>query len=342
MNFQRFRLRARSQCRAALFVIGLGLVLAASSRSLAQGPSRGPVTVEILDVGQGDSILIRSPEGKTALIDAGPSKDAAARLLKRKGLSTIDLVAVSHHHSDHYGGMEQVVRVFKPRYFLSSQSGHTTKLYLKLLKAVEEEGITAIGPTAKPRKIELGSVELTIFPQPPENTREENNNSIGIRLRYGEFSVLLTGDSETDERSWWLKTHPELVRDCTILKLAHHGSHNGTDARWLQIVKPELTVASLGKDNSYGHPHPETLSLLQRHRIPLLRTDQVGTITIESDGRDWKVVRPNNIARSRRGKPTQDDIDRVAASTADEEPPTPSNRSRSTSGASPSSRKMRR
>ena len=277
-------------------------------------PAAKPATIEVLDVGQGDSILIRSPEGKTALIDAGPTKDAALSALKRKGIKSLDLVAISHHHSDHYGGMDEVVRAMKPRYFLASRSGHSTSLYLKLLKTVEAEGITVIQPTSQARKIELGSIELTIFPQPPEDRKEENNNSIGLRMKYGSFSVLLTGDSEETERQWWLKHDPELVRNCTILKLPHHGSRNGTDARWLQTVRPELAVASLGKNNEYGHPHSETVSLLRRTGIPLLRTDQLGTITITSDGRTWQVVEPTLASR---GHPTQADIDRVAASVDD-------------------------
>ena len=100
-------------------------------------------------MGQGDSILIRSPEGKTALIDAGPTKDAALNALRRKGIKSLDMVAISHHHSDHYGGMDQVVRAMKPRYFLASRSGHSTSLYLKLLKTVEAEGITVIEPTSR-------------------------------------------------------------------------------------------------------------------------------------------------------------------------------------------------
>ena len=88
----------------------------------------------------------------------------------------------------------------KPRYFLASRSGHTTSLYLKLLKTVEAQGLTVVQPSSKPRKIELGSAELTLFPQPPEDRKEENNNSIGLRLKYGSFSVLFTGDSEETER----------------------------------------------------------------------------------------------------------------------------------------------
>ena len=114
--------------------------------------SAQPATIEILDVGQGDSILIRSPEGKTALIDAGPTKDTALKVLHGKGIKSLDLVAISHHHSDHYGGMEEVVRALKPRYFLASKSGHSTSLYLKLLKTVDANGLTVIQPTAHPRK----------------------------------------------------------------------------------------------------------------------------------------------------------------------------------------------
>ncbi len=301
----------------ALLLIGLGFI-ATPPASRAQWPwshtGGRSVVVQVLDVGQGDAILVQSPEGKTALIDAGPSRDGALKALRRAGVQRLDIVALSHHHSDHYGGMEEVIREMKPRYFLASHSGHATKTYLKLLQTVEAQRVTAIQPTSRARRIELGSVELTIFPQAPEDKKEENNNSVCLRLKYGKFSALFPGDSETPERHWWLQHEPELVRDCTILKLAHHGSRNGTDATWLKAVRPELAVASMGAGNDYGHPHPETVSLLRRSGIPFLRTDQLGTISIESDGRDWKVIRPSMTGD---GHPTQDDVDRVAVTTDD-------------------------
>jgi beta-lactamase superfamily II metal-dependent hydrolase len=283
-------------------LLGLFLVApSATSRgqllSSWSGGSSRTVTVDFLDIGQGDSILIRSPEGKTALIDAGPSRDAAVQALKRKGIEAVDIVIVTHHHSDHYGGMDQVIRSFKPRYFMATGSSHTTKGYLRLLQTVKAEGITAVEPTRKSRKIELGSVILTVLPQPPITSDEENNNSIGVRLQYGKFSVLLTGDSEEDERAWWIKNNPDLLADCTILKLAHHGSHNGTNQAWLDLVQPELAVASVGSGNEYGHPHAETIALLRRSEIPFLRTDLRGTITIVSNGTTWNLV---NSAVARR------------------------------------------
>lgn len=243
--------------------------------------------IDVLDIGQGDSILIRSPEGKTALVDAGPTRDGASNQLKRLGVTSIDLVVISHHHSDHYGGMEPILHEFKPKFFMATGSSHTSKSYLKILDAVKSEGITAIEPSSKPRKIDIGSVSLTILPQPPEDVKEENDNSIGIRVQYGGFSMLMTGDSEDGERRWWLTHCPELVRGCTVLKLAHHGSRNGTDAKWVKLIAPALAVVSVGKGNSFGHPHPETLTLLRQYKIPLLRTDERGTITLISNGDTW-------------------------------------------------------
>jgi beta-lactamase superfamily II metal-dependent hydrolase len=321
----------RSIRLAAVFLIALGFA-GAPPASRAQwswpwsGGQSSPAVVVVLDVGQGDAILVRSPEGKTALIDAGPTREGAAQALKRAGIGRIDLVAISHHHSDHYGGMEEVVRQWRPQYFLASGSGHATRTYLKLLETVEAQGITAIQPGPRPRKIALGSVELTVLAQAPEDRREENNNSICIRLKYGSFSALLPGDGEAPERRWWLEHEGDLVRGCTILKLAHHGSRNGTDARWLDAVRPELAVASMGRGNEFGHPHAETLSLLRHAGIPLLRTDQLGTIALESDGRSWRVVRPALAAR--RGRPTQDDVDRVAARTTGDAPAAPARRTR--------------
>jgi competence protein ComEC len=286
----------------------------AQGSSRWSGASGRPLIIDFLDIGQGDSILIRSPEGKTALVDAGPSKDAATQALKRKRIESLDIVIVTHHHSDHYGGMDQVIRNFKPKYFMATGSPHTTKMYLKLLQTVKDEGIKSVQPTAKPRRIELGTVVLTVFPQPPEMPDEENNNSIGLRLEYGDFAAVMTGDSEEDERKWWMSHNPDLLRDCTILKLAHHGSRNGTDQRWLDLLQPEVAVASLATGNDYGHPHSETVSLLRKNEIPLLRTDQRGTVTVVSDGRTWNLVAPQ-LARRRQPR----DDDEAVAVTAGED-----------------------
>jgi competence ComEA-like helix-hairpin-helix protein len=289
--------------RLIRLALALGLAFVVGPAPAQQPtPGRGAsATVEILDVGQGDAILVHSPEHKTALIDAGPSRHVV-ELLKARGVKSLDLVVVSHHHADHYGGMAAVIREFKPRVFLATDSSHTTPHYLRLLELVRANGMQAIFPTDAPRRIELGSVMLTVLPQPPENHRDENDNSIGIRVQYGSFSMLLTGDSEAGERAYWETKVPDLIRNCSVLKLAHHGSKNGTDARWLELVRPQVAVASMGRNNGFGHPSPQTIDLLDRLGISLLRTDQEGTITIESNGKHWRFVVGALAARGPPGK----------------------------------------
>ena len=246
----------------------------------------GRMSVEFLDVGQGDSALIRSPEGKLALVDAGPSNRVVG-LLKDRGVTRLDLVVVSHHHSDHYGGMLAVIQAFHPKVFMDAPSPHSSKAYLAILQEVQTSGMTAIQPESTPRKVELGSILLTILPQPPIDPKNENNNSIGLRVSFGDFSALLTGDSEIAERAWWTHHAPDLCAGVSVLKLAHHGSRNGISPAWLRLTQPGLAVASLGLDNEFGHPHPETLRALRAAKVPLDRTDQRGSITIISDGQTW-------------------------------------------------------
>jgi hypothetical protein len=171
----------QAMTRLAPFIAALALALVPNAAP-AQGQPTPSVNlvIDFLDVGQGDSILVRSPEGRTALIDAGPSHDVVA-LLKQRGVTSIDMVAVSHHHADHYGGMEAVIRAFRPRVFLATNSSHTTPHYLRLLKLVRDGGMQAIFPTDTPRRIGMGSVTLTVFPQPTEDRQDENDNSIGLR-----------------------------------------------------------------------------------------------------------------------------------------------------------------
>jgi competence protein ComEC len=193
--------------------------------------------------------------------------------------------------------MEDVIRRFRPRVFLDNGSSHKTPHYLRLIELVRDRGITTILPTDRPRRIELGSVILMVFPKAPENPADENDNSVGIRVQHGTFSVLLSGDAERAERGWWKKKAPDLCAKATVLKLAHLGSNNGTYARWLELVRSQLAVASVGKGNSFGHPGSETLALLEKSRIPLLRTDRDGSIEVERDGRRWRVVGRQIVAR---------------------------------------------
>jgi competence protein ComEC len=117
----------------------------------------------------------------------------------------------------YYGGMSEIIRTFRPGVFLATSSSHTTPHYLRLLQLVRNSGMQAIFPTDSPRRIALRSVLLTILPQPPEDSGDENDNSIGIRVQHRSFAMLLTGDSQARVRAFWESESRDLIQDCTVL-----------------------------------------------------------------------------------------------------------------------------
>src|SRR3954453_7431812 len=152
----------RSRIAFAWPVLAL-LAAPAEAQTASKAAPPAEVTVSILAVGQGDAILVQSPEGKSALIDAGPSSHVVT-MLKQRGITSLDLVILSHHHADHYGGMFEAIKAFHPRFFLASASAHTSPHYLKLLELVRDQKITALQTQSTPRRLDLGSVVLTVLP----------------------------------------------------------------------------------------------------------------------------------------------------------------------------------
>jgi competence protein ComEC len=226
------------------------------------------------------------------LIDAGPPRDDFVAMLRKRGVRHIDLAVITHHHTDHIGNMAAVMDAFKPKLFLDSNSSHSTKKYQGVLQAVAAAGSKVINPYPdRERQINLGSVLLRVFPQPPEDEEDENNNSVGMRVQFGGFAAILTGDAREEERDWWMKNiDKELYRKATVLLLAQHGSIAGIDSVWLDAVGPKLAVASSGFGDKYG-PHLRTIRMLSMAKVELLRTDSEGTITVTSDGKNWTVVK---------------------------------------------------
>jgi competence protein ComEC len=232
----------------------------------------GQVELMFLDVGQGDAILIRSPEGKVALIDAGPSPEIVADL-RRHRIEAIDIAIASHAHADHIGGMEQVIRSIPVTYYMDNGVPHTTATYTSLMQAIQSSDITYLEATA--RTISLGSVSLRILP--PPGLDDQNTNSVGVLVEYGEFNALLTGDSEVEEISDFLSAG---VPDVTVLKAAHHGSRNGLTPAWLAATKPEVVVVSCGLDNQYGHPNDWAMRYYSTVAERVLRTDLDGEVLV--------------------------------------------------------------
>ena len=251
----------------------------------AQQSSRdsGVLRIRQLDVGQGDAALITTPEGRHVLIDAGPNPDLVASLLRREGVDTLDLVVASHNHADHIGGMPRVFETLVVRAYVENGIPHTTAAYRRTISAVEREpGLIYLQATD--RTITVGTLLVRILGSPAVN-RSQNDNSVGVVLEHGAFRALYTGDSELAQLAGWLRQRR--VGRVTVVKVAHHGSHNGTSIDWVRATAPHVALISAGGRNSYGHPSPQAEFLWKAVGARIYRTDRHGTIEVRAsiDGR---------------------------------------------------------
>lgn len=255
----------------------LVLLLLVGCASTAQSQT-GTLEVHFIDVGQGDSVLVRSPSGQNVLYDGGRSGDTVLEYLQDIGVAQLDLVIASHPDADHIGGLEAVVRHYEPGLYLDNGLAHTTQAYFGLLEAVRDTGAQVVPPTA--RRIGLGDASLQVLPPPGDESLGNNDNSVGVIVSYGEFDVALTGDAEQAQFSWWQENVPELLREVEVYKSSHHGSSNGDSIESVTTFSPETVVVSVGLDNSYGHPDQAVLELYTGVGAQVYRTDLHGTVVV--------------------------------------------------------------
>lgn len=262
--------RLRAAPLALIVALLLGLVAA--------------LEIHVVDVGQGDGVLIALPDGRHVVYDAGNDDGMMLRYLRTVGVTDLALAIASHPHADHIGGLPDVLDAFAPPFVLDSGLAHTTLTYERYLDALERSGAALIAPTA--RTLGLGDVRLHVLPPPGEPDWGHNDNSVGVVIEYGAFRASLTGDAERRQFAWWIETVPEQLRDVQVHKASHHGSAFGDTDEALALLRPELVIVSVGDGNRYGHPDPGTLAMYGRHGASVLRTDRHGTIVIHaaSDG----------------------------------------------------------
>ena len=228
--------------------------------------------IRFLDVGQGDAALIREG-GKTALIDAG-SSGAVVSYLRCLGVDTVDLLIASHNHADHIGGMTGVLHSTVVRFYLDNGVPHTTATYRRTIEAVQASGAQYLRPTA--RTITLGDASIQILA--PPSGEDQNNASVGVLIEYGEFHALFTGDSELRELNYWLGGGS--IPHVNVVKVAHHGSRNGTSLAWIDATHPQAAVISVGAGNSYGHPSADVIAEWEGAGARVYRTDRDGSVFV--------------------------------------------------------------
>lgn len=253
--------------------------------------------VHFIDVGQGDSILIESA-GKYMLIDAGENEKGKVVInyLKNTGVKKLDYIIATHPHSDHIGGLDDVVRQFDIGKVIMPDVEHTTNTFDDLLDAISEKGLK-ITKAKVGNKYDIGDASFVIIAPNSKQYDSLNNYSVSIKLTNGKNSFVFTSDAEVESENEMLRNGIDLKAD--VLKLGHHGSTTSNSDRFLDAVDPEIAVISVGEDNSYGHPHAEILQSVKDRNITLYRTDKQGTIILESDGKTITANQdPYNISKS--------------------------------------------
>ncbi len=274
------------------FITALVFGIHFNSGTNVGGPLASPLprfTATFIDVGQGDAMLIRTPAGRRMLIDAGTheSADAVCAAIDRSGGAKLDVVIGTHPHEDHIGGLPTVIRRYGIGRLYLPKAAATTRTFEELLQAVKAGGLK-ITPAKAGIHFNLDPNTQVDLLAPNGSTYEDlNNYSVVTKITYRKTTLLLTGDAESLSEREMLQHGAPLHAD--LLKVGHHGSRSSTSQEFLNQVAPKIAVISLGKNNSYHHPHPTTLTKLRKMGIAIYRTDQDGTVTVTSDGQKLTV-----------------------------------------------------
>jgi competence protein ComEC len=243
--------------------------------------------------------LIRTPAGHWLAIDAGPvsGRDDAGRrvvtpFLQRQGVRALAAILVSHAHADHMGGVPSLLRRFGVGVVVEPGAPVTDPAYAALLSLLDSARVPW-HPGRAGERFTLDGVRFTLLHPAPgwaEWGEDVNEDSLVLLVEYGRFQALFTGDAGLPAEA----TLRRSLVPVDLLKVGHHGSRGSTGAELLDSLRPLVAVISVGR-NDYGHPAPETLDRLRRRQVPVLRTDEDGTISVRTDGATMRV-------RSRRGE----------------------------------------
>lgn len=301
-----------NQTHRKVFGWGVGSAWFACALLIAVFPfqprwSKGKLEVSVLDVGQGDSLFVVSPGGRTMLIDGGgafegyaapqetfgrdPGEDAVSPYLWSRGFQKLDVMALTHAHQDHLGGLTAILENFRVGTLWIGREVSSTAL-VRLEELAQRQKIL-IEHELRGKSFHWDGVEGEFLWPETQSVRialaAKNDDSLVLRLRYGNRSILLPGDAEkAAEHQILAEDNAEALRS-DVLKIGHHGGKNSTTPEFLHTVAPRIGIISVGEGNPYGHPSPELLERLQAAGVKILRTDQHGAVHVLTDGQQLEI-----------------------------------------------------
>ena len=297
-----FAVRARARWRWPSLGVTLALFGLLLWQPVPPAIERGRLELTAIDVGQGDSLLMVLPDGKLMLIDGGgipafgnrpkprldTGEDVVSPYLWSRSIHRLDVLAMTHAHDDHVGGIPALLENFRPRELWTGATP-ASGIWSRIVDTACQVG-TRIVPLDDRTHLSLGGARIDVL-SPPEGYRPSaqptNNDSLVLRVVFGKTAFLLTGDIEKGMEA-------RLIADgglshVDVLKVAHHGSHTSSTAPFLNLARPEVALISAGQDNPFHHPHADVVERLEQDHAEVFRTDVSGLITVRSDGRRLSV-----------------------------------------------------
>ena len=285
-----------SERRKALFA---AVLLAAAAVALWQFSRPQEMAVHFIDVGQGDAALVVTPHGRALMIDTGGTRDGGYDIgsrvdvpyLSHYGVRRLDYMILTHVHEDHAGGAGGIVRHMPVGMILTAHEPRSE--YARVFGcSLDAPEMQHLAPAEAGEHIDLDGVAVDILyaPQMESGAAEGatgNEYSNVIRVNYGAASFLFTGDLVAEQEKAMLAEgkNPQ----CTVLKVAHHGSKTSTTEEFLAAAQPRFAVISVGRDNNFGHPAPEVIERLQKNGIKIYRTDEDGAVVCRTDGKTLRI-----------------------------------------------------
>ncbi len=254
---------------------------------------RRALDLYVLDVGQGDGMVLRFPNGRVMVVDAGRSapydqgRFTVGPFLETLGVTRIDCLTATHADADHIGGLPYLLEHFDVGTWLEGPDISTSDVFGQMRSLLGEQVGNVLAASVGARLAGMGPVEVTLLGPAPG--LDDNDASLVMLIDHGDVEILLTGDIEAVAERSLLGSRQ--ARDIEILKVAHHGSKTSTTEAFLEAFGPEVGLISAGRRNRYGHPAPEVLERLGAHGVRVFRTDRDGTIWVRTDGRMVRIYR---------------------------------------------------